>query len=45
MKPADKRTVWIGKRSNRSYMNEDETACREPLHARPPAPTGPSDVL
>ena len=45
MKPACKQTVWIGKRSNPGYLNEDEVACCEPIHARTPAPTGPYDVL
>ncbi len=45
MKPADKQMVWTGKRSNRSYLNENEAACREPIHARSPALPGPTDVL
>jgi len=45
MRLADQQAVWIGKRSNRSRLNEDKLACSEPIHARTPAPTGPSDVL
>ena len=45
MRPVDQETVWIGNRNNGSHLDENESACREPIHARTPGATGPSDVL